>query len=150
MGLSCYVEMCSIYFTQMNQLLLLHASQARLLKDTAAAAAELGISTSNIDPGKTATTGMQGAAAAAGEGSSSAAAPLLAAAAAGGGPRVRSGTVLTAVENTDKVHNLIVCTLCSCYPLSVLGMSPPWYKSKWVGMGKIGLLNGRRRGREGC
>ena len=41
-----------------------------------------------------------------------------------------SGTIFTAVENTDKVHNLIVCTLCSCYPLAVLGMSPPWYKSR--------------------
>lgn len=40
------------------------------------------------------------------------------------------GTIFTAVENTDKVHNLLVCTLCSCYPLAVLGMSPPWYKSR--------------------
>ena len=39
-------------------------------------------------------------------------------------------TVLTAVENTPSVHNLIVCTLCSCYPLSILGLSPPWYKSR--------------------
>ena len=39
-------------------------------------------------------------------------------------------TVLTAVENTASVHNLIVCTLCSCYPLSILGLSPPWYKSR--------------------
>ena len=39
-------------------------------------------------------------------------------------------TVLTAVENTSSVHNLIVCTLCSCYPLSILGLSPPWYKSR--------------------
>ena len=36
---------------------------------------------------------------------------------------------LKAVENTDHVHNLVVCTLCSCYPFSLLGMSPPWYKS---------------------
>src|SRR6266478_9015546 len=36
---------------------------------------------------------------------------------------------LTAVENTDRVHNLIVCTLCSCYPWSVLGPPPVWYKS---------------------
>jgi len=28
------------------------------------------------------------------------------------------------------VHNLVVCTLCSCYPLSILGLSPPWYKSR--------------------
>ena len=36
---------------------------------------------------------------------------------------------LQAIENTPDVHNLIVCTLCSCYPLSLLGMSPAWYKS---------------------
>ncbi|MEO0917749.1 MAG: nitrile hydratase subunit alpha [Pseudomonadota bacterium] len=36
---------------------------------------------------------------------------------------------LKAVENTDDVHNLVVCTLCSCYPFSVLGMSPSWYRS---------------------
>jgi nitrile hydratase len=36
---------------------------------------------------------------------------------------------LQAVENTPEVHNLVVCTLCSCYPFSVLGMSPAWYKS---------------------
>lgn len=36
---------------------------------------------------------------------------------------------LQAVENTQRVHNLIVCTLCSCYPFSILGMSPAWYKS---------------------
>jgi nitrile hydratase len=36
---------------------------------------------------------------------------------------------LKAVENTDKVHNLVVCTLCSCYPFALLGMSPGWYKS---------------------
>lgn len=36
----------------------------------------------------------------------------------------------TVMENTDKVHNVIVCTLCSCYPRSLLGMSPAWYKSK--------------------
>ena len=36
---------------------------------------------------------------------------------------------LKAVENTDRVHNLVVCTLCSCYPFSLLGMSPAWYKS---------------------
>ena len=36
---------------------------------------------------------------------------------------------LKAVENTDKVHNLVVCTLCSCYPFSILGIAPPWYKA---------------------
>ena len=36
---------------------------------------------------------------------------------------------LQAVENTPEVHNLVVCTLCSCYPFSLLGMSPAWYKS---------------------
>jgi len=36
----------------------------------------------------------------------------------------------TVMENTDTVHNVIVCTLCSCYPRSLLGMSPAWYKSK--------------------
>ena len=36
---------------------------------------------------------------------------------------------LKAVANTDDQHNLVVCTLCSCYPFSILGMSPAWYKS---------------------
>jgi nitrile hydratase len=36
---------------------------------------------------------------------------------------------LQAVENTPTVHNLVVCTLCSCYPFSLLGLSPAWYKS---------------------
>ena len=36
---------------------------------------------------------------------------------------------LQAVENTPEVHNLVVCTLCSCYPFSILGLSPSWYKS---------------------
>ena len=36
---------------------------------------------------------------------------------------------LKAIENTDEIHNLVVCTLCSCYPFSVLGMSPAWYRS---------------------
>ena len=36
----------------------------------------------------------------------------------------------TVHENTDTVHNVIVCTLCSCYPRGLLGMSPAWYKSK--------------------
>jgi nitrile hydratase accessory protein len=38
--------------------------------------------------------------------------------------------VLEAVENTDDVHNLVVCTLCSCYPWAVLGLPPTWYKSE--------------------
>ncbi len=37
-------------------------------------------------------------------------------------------TGLIVLENTDKVHNLIVCTLCSCYPRPVLGLPPDWYK----------------------
>jgi nitrile hydratase len=36
---------------------------------------------------------------------------------------------LRVVANTDEVHNVIVCTLCSCYPVSLLGPSPSWYKS---------------------
>ncbi len=39
------------------------------------------------------------------------------------------GTTLTVLENTAQVHNLVVCTLCSCYPWSVLGLPPIWYKS---------------------
>ena len=39
------------------------------------------------------------------------------------------GYGLKAVFNSDTVHNLIVCTLCSCYPLALIGMSPSWYKS---------------------
>lgn len=37
---------------------------------------------------------------------------------------------LVAVENTPQVHNVIVCTLCSCYPRALLGMPPTWYKSE--------------------
>lgn len=37
---------------------------------------------------------------------------------------------LRVVENTPAVHNLIVCTLCSCYPIALLGPSPSWYKSE--------------------
>jgi len=37
---------------------------------------------------------------------------------------------LIAVENTPDVHNVIVCTLCSCYPRALLGMPPTWYKSE--------------------
>lgn len=39
-------------------------------------------------------------------------------------------TVLRVVENTPAVHNVIVCTLCSCYPIGLLGFSPAWYKSR--------------------
>ena len=39
------------------------------------------------------------------------------------------GECMVAVENTDAVHNVVVCTLCSCYPWSVLGLPPAWYKS---------------------
>lgn len=39
------------------------------------------------------------------------------------------GEHMVAVENTPKVHNLVVCTLCSCYPWPVLGLPPAWYKS---------------------
>jgi nitrile hydratase len=35
---------------------------------------------------------------------------------------------LVVVENTDEVHNAVVCTLCSCYPWAVLGLPPRWYK----------------------
>ena len=41
----------------------------------------------------------------------------------------RVGDHLLAVENTERVHNMIVCTLCSCYPWEVLGLPPVWYKS---------------------
>ena len=37
---------------------------------------------------------------------------------------------LIAVENTPQVHNVVVCTLCSCYPRALLGMPPTWYKSE--------------------
>ena len=39
------------------------------------------------------------------------------------------GHELKAVFNSDTVHNLVVCTLCSCYPLRVIGIPPSWYKS---------------------
>jgi nitrile hydratase len=39
------------------------------------------------------------------------------------------GEVMLVVENTAKIHNLVVCTLCSCYPWPVLGLPPVWYKS---------------------
>jgi nitrile hydratase subunit alpha len=43
-----------------------------------------------------------------------------------GGPEAQ---MLIAVENTPTVHNVVVCTLCSCYPWPVLGLPPAWYKS---------------------
>lgn len=41
----------------------------------------------------------------------------------------RQGEHMMAVENTPQVHNVVVCTLCSCYPWPVLGLPPVWYKS---------------------
>jgi nitrile hydratase len=41
----------------------------------------------------------------------------------------RQGEHMVAVENTPEVHNMVVCTLCSCYPWPVLGLPPTWYKS---------------------
>lgn len=41
----------------------------------------------------------------------------------------RQGEHVVAVENTPETHNLVVCTLCSCYPWSLLGIPPGWYKS---------------------
>ncbi|KRX06418.1 Nitrile hydratase alpha /Thiocyanate hydrolase gamma [Pseudocohnilembus persalinus] len=46
------------------------------------------------------------------------------------GSNPNTPTELIVHENTDNVHNVIVCTLCSCYPKSILGMSPSWYKSR--------------------
>ena len=45
------------------------------------------------------------------------------------GHESRVGDHLVAVENTPKLHNMVVCTLCSCYPWEVLGLPPVWYKS---------------------
>ena len=39
------------------------------------------------------------------------------------------GDTITVIENTPKIHNLVVCTLCSCYPWPILGLPPVWYKS---------------------
>src|SRR5476651_205825 len=41
----------------------------------------------------------------------------------------RQGEHMIVVENTPTVHNMVVCTLCSCYPWAVLGLPPVWYKS---------------------
>ena len=55
---------------------------------------------------------------------------------ADGGPAIaelgykgETGEHLIVVENTPRIHNLVVCTLCSCYPWPVLGLPPVWYKS---------------------
>lgn len=42
----------------------------------------------------------------------------------------RQGEDMVALENTPRVHNMVVCTLCSCYPWPVLGLPPLWYKSE--------------------
>src|SRR6202165_849900 len=44
-------------------------------------------------------------------------------------PTGLQGEHMLVLENTPKVHNLVVCTLCSCYPWPVLGLPPVWYKS---------------------
>ena len=41
----------------------------------------------------------------------------------------RQGEHMVAIEQTDRTHNIVVCTLCSCYPWPVLGLPPTWYKS---------------------
>jgi nitrile hydratase subunit alpha len=41
----------------------------------------------------------------------------------------RQGEHIVALENTQRIHNMVVCTLCSCYPWPVLGLPPTWYKS---------------------
>jgi nitrile hydratase len=41
----------------------------------------------------------------------------------------RQGEHMVAVENTPQLHNMVVCTLCSCYPWPILGLPPTWYKS---------------------
>jgi nitrile hydratase len=46
------------------------------------------------------------------------------------GVQMDQPTRLIVVENTAEVHNLVVCTLCSCYPRMVLGIPPDWYKSR--------------------
>ena len=51
------------------------------------------------------------------------------AAAAELGIEVAGAAKLVVVENTEKVHHLVVCTLCSCYPRTLLGIPPDWYKS---------------------
>jgi len=46
------------------------------------------------------------------------------------GVTMYDGTRLVVMENTPRVHNMVVCTLCSCYPRTVLGLPPDWYKSR--------------------
>lgn len=46
------------------------------------------------------------------------------------GSNSTASTVLTVIENTPETHNLVVCTLCSCYPRAILGLSPAWYRSR--------------------
>ncbi len=46
------------------------------------------------------------------------------------GITIYDDTDFTVLENTDQVHHIVVCTLCSCYPRAVLGLPPDWYKSK--------------------
>jgi nitrile hydratase len=46
------------------------------------------------------------------------------------GVTMYDGTRLIVMENTPRVHNMVVCTLCSCYPRSVIGLPPDWYKSR--------------------
>ena len=41
----------------------------------------------------------------------------------------RQGETMVVLENTPRIHNMVVCTLCSCYPWPVLGLPPAWYKS---------------------
>jgi nitrile hydratase len=41
----------------------------------------------------------------------------------------RQGEDMVVLENTERIHNVVVCTLCSCYPWPVLGLPPVWYKS---------------------
>jgi hypothetical protein len=141
--LDCWMSRC-VYQLLLHSFVCPCLLQARLLEDTCAAAAEMGISTSNLGPPVSppgtaptaaATAGAvhnPAAAAAASSGHAGPEAAAAAATAAGGAaqPPVRHGTVLTAVADTPEVHNLVVCTLCSCYPISVLGMSPPWYRSR--------------------
>ncbi|HMC87243.1 MAG TPA: nitrile hydratase subunit alpha [Chitinophagaceae bacterium] len=46
------------------------------------------------------------------------------------GISIYDDTDFTVLENTEQVHHIIVCTLCSCYPRPILGLPPDWYKSK--------------------
>lgn len=46
------------------------------------------------------------------------------------GISIYDSTDFTVLENTEKLHHVIVCTLCSCYPRPILGLPPDWYKSK--------------------